>query len=59
MISPLSLSRSTLPAISRRLGGVTPDYLLVYKLLWAPQAASDSLSYDQLLTAYPNLTQIS
>ncbi|MBW4485081.1 MAG: DUF1517 domain-containing protein [Tildeniella torsiva UHER 1998/13D] len=51
-------SASDLQAALRRLGGVTPDYLLVYELLWAPQAASDSLSYDQLLTAYPDLTQI-
>ncbi|MEA5450316.1 DUF1517 domain-containing protein [Leptolyngbya sp. CCNP1308] len=52
-------SASDLQAALRRLGGVTPDYLLVYELLWAPQAASDSLSYDQLLAAYPDLTQIS
>lgn len=52
-------SATDLQAALRRLGGVTPDYLLVYELLWAPQAASNSLSYDQLLTAYPDLTQIS
>jgi uncharacterized membrane protein len=52
-------SASDLQAALRRLGGVTPDYLLVYELLWAPQAASDSLSYDEMLTAYPDLTQIS
>lgn len=44
---------------ARRLGGITPDYLLVYELLWAPQAASDSPSDDQLLTTYPDLTPIS
>ncbi|MBD1917209.1 MULTISPECIES: DUF1517 domain-containing protein [Cyanophyceae] len=48
-------SASDLQAALRRL----PDYLLVYELLWAPQAASDSLSYDQMLAAYPDLTQIS
>lgn len=52
-------SASDLQAALRRLGGVTPDYLLVYELLWAPQAASDRLSYDQMLAAYPDLTQIS
>lgn len=55
---PIS-SSDDLQAVLRRLGSVTPDYLLVYELLWAPQVASDSLSYDQMLAAYPDLTQIS
>jgi uncharacterized membrane protein len=52
-------SASDLQAALRRLGGITPDYLLIYELLWAPQDPADSLSYDQLLAAYPDLTQIS
>ncbi|HSM84175.1 MAG TPA: DUF1517 domain-containing protein [Nodosilinea sp.] len=52
-------SAADLQGVLRRLGGITPDYRLVYELLWAPQATSDSLSYDQMLTAYPDLTQIS
>ncbi|MGB3136541.1 MAG: DUF1517 domain-containing protein, partial [Nodosilinea sp.] len=52
-------SAGDLQAALQRLGGITPDYLLVYELLWAPQLASDSLSYDQLLASYPDLTQIS
>jgi uncharacterized membrane protein len=49
---------SDLQAALRRMGGITPDYLLVYELLWAPQDPSDSLSYDQMLASYPDLMQI-
>ncbi len=51
-------SASDLQAALRRLGATTPDYLLVYELLWTPQDPADSLSYDQLLTYFPDLTQI-
>ncbi len=51
-------SASDLQAALRRLGAVTPDYLMVYELLWTPQDPSDSLSYDQLLLHFPDLTQI-
>lgn len=37
------------------LGGMTSDYLMVFELLWSPQDAADSLSYDELLSEYPHL----
>lgn len=51
-------SADDLKAVLKRLGSISPSYLLVYELLWAPQDPSDSLSRDQLLTLYPDLTQI-
>lgn len=39
-------SANDLQAVLRQLGGITPDYLMVYELLWSPQDTSDSLSYD-------------
>lgn len=41
-----------------RLAGISPDYLLVFELLWSPQEATDSLTYDELLTEYSDLIQI-
>lgn len=51
-------STAELSAILKRLGGISPDYLMVYELIWTPQDASDSLSRDQLLANYADLIQI-
>jgi uncharacterized membrane protein len=51
-------STTDLQAALKRLGAVAPDYLMVYELLWSPQDASDSMSYDQMLAAYPNMVQL-
>lgn len=51
-------SANDLQAALRRLGAITPDYLMVYELLWTPQDAADSLSYDDLLSHFPDLVQI-
>jgi uncharacterized membrane protein len=51
-------SSQELQAFLQRIGSVTPDYLMVFELLWSPQEASDSLTYDELLTEYPGLVQI-
>jgi uncharacterized membrane protein len=51
-------SAAELSTILKRLGGVSPDYLMVYELIWSPQDASDSLSRDQLLANYADLIQI-
>jgi uncharacterized membrane protein len=42
----------------KRLGGITPAYLLIFELIWTPQDPADSLSRQQLLTLYPDLIQI-
>ncbi|NJO40941.1 MAG: DUF1517 domain-containing protein [Cyanobacteria bacterium RU_5_0] len=51
-------STTDLQATLQRLGAVTPDYLMVFELLWSPQDESDSLTYDELLTEYPGLVQV-
>ncbi len=51
-------STEELAAVLKRLGSVSPNYLLVYEVIWTPQDASDSLSHDQMLMHYPDLIQI-
>ena len=40
------------------IASIPSSYLLAFELLWTPQADSDSLSYDDLLTEYTNMIQI-
>lgn len=42
----------------KRLAAVTPAYMLVYELIWAPQDASDSLTRDEFITGYADMVQI-
>jgi uncharacterized membrane protein len=42
----------------QRLGAISPDYLLIYELLWTPQDESDSLSREELIALYPDLVQL-
>ncbi len=42
-----------------RISLVTPESLLRFELIWSPQDESDSLTYDELLTEYTGLIQIS
>ncbi len=51
-------SAADLQAALQRLGAISPDHLMVYELLWSPQDAGDSLSYDQMLAAYPDMVQL-
>lgn len=41
-----------------QLAAISPEYLMVFELLWSPQDASDSLTYDELLTEYTDMVQI-
>ncbi|MBW4657531.1 MAG: DUF1517 domain-containing protein [Drouetiella hepatica Uher 2000/2452] len=52
------LSAQDLQAALKRIGGISPDYLMVFELLWSPQNSADSLTYDELLTEYQGLVQI-
>lgn len=52
------MSANELKAALKKLGSVTPDYLMVYEVLWSPQDESDSLSEDELMLNYPNLFRI-
>ena len=40
------------------IASMPSSHLLVFELLWSPQADSDSLTYDELLTEYTNMIQI-
>lgn len=51
-------SAEELRSALQQVAAITPDYLLVFELLWSPQEATDSLSYDDLLTQYSDMVQI-
>jgi uncharacterized membrane protein len=40
------------------LASCPADYLLAFELLWSPQDASHSLTYDELLSEYTDMVQI-
>ncbi len=40
------------------IASIPASHLLVFELLWSPQADTDSLTYDELLTEYSNMIQI-
>ncbi|PZV13841.1 MAG: hypothetical protein DCF20_14320 [Pseudanabaena sp.] len=40
------------------IASIPVSHLLVFELLWSPQADTDSLTYDELLEEYSNMTQI-
>ncbi len=42
-----------------KVASVRSDYLMKVELLWSPQEEGNSLSYDELLTEYTNMIQIS
>jgi uncharacterized membrane protein len=58
LIDSTIYSAEDLQKILQRLGGISPEYLLVFELLWSPQDATDSLTRDELLTEYSDLIQI-
>lgn len=51
-------STDELTAALKQLASISPDYLLIFELLWNPQNDQDSLSRDELLADYPDLVQI-
>lgn len=51
-------SADEVQAALQKLGAVTPDYLLVFELLWTPQAESDSLTSEDLLLEYSDMVQL-
>ena len=44
--------------VLKKLASLNSDYLLVFELLWTPEAEGDSLTYDEMLSEYPDLLQI-
>lgn len=51
-------SEAELKAALEAIAAIPPSHLLVFELLWSPQAATDSLTYDELLTEYSDMVQI-
>jgi uncharacterized membrane protein len=51
-------SEADLKAALEAIAAIPPSYLLVFELLWSPQAETDSLTYDELLTEYSDMVQI-
>ncbi|MEL6353737.1 MAG: DUF1517 domain-containing protein, partial [Cyanobacteria bacterium J06627_28] len=52
------MSTEELRTALKRLGAITPDYLMIYEVLWSPQDASDSLTDEELLLNYPKMFQL-
>jgi uncharacterized membrane protein len=42
----------------QKLAAITPEYLLIFELLWSPENEIDSLTYDELLIHYSDMIQI-
>jgi uncharacterized membrane protein len=42
----------------RKIALISSDYLLTFELLWTPQAETDSLSYDEMLSEYSDMQPI-
>ncbi len=40
------------------IAAIPASHLLVFELMWSPQAETDSLTYDELLTEYSSMIQI-
>jgi uncharacterized membrane protein len=51
-------SPETLRQALSRLGSIGSEQLLAVEILWTPQASDDTLSTDDMLAYYPNLTLI-
>lgn len=52
------MSTEDLRIALKRLGSITPDYLMIYEVLWSPQDATDSLTDEELLLNYPKMFQL-
>jgi uncharacterized membrane protein len=51
-------TESALKESLQKLAAIPLDYLMVFELLWSPQDAQDSLTYEELLTEYTDMAQI-
>jgi uncharacterized membrane protein len=57
LFSPIHTT-DDLRAALQTLGAVSTDYLLILELLWNPQDSKESLTYDEMLTHYPDLVAL-
>lgn len=51
-------THEALSQVLEKVASLPSDYLMAFELLWSPQNASDSLTYDELLTEYTNMVQL-
>lgn len=51
-------SEAELQTALKAIAEISPSHLLIFELLWSPQAETDSLTYDELLTEYSDMVQI-
>ncbi|MBK4731933.1 DUF1517 domain-containing protein [Oxynema sp. CENA135] len=42
----------------RQIGGISSEQLLAFEVLWAPQAKGDTLTSDDVMAVYPNLSLV-
>ena len=52
------MSVEELKTALKRLGAITPEYLMIYEILWSPQDENDSLTEEELLLNYPKMFQL-
>lgn len=48
-------TEETLREALQNLAAIPPDYLMVFEVLWSPQASNDHLTYDEMLSEYASL----
>jgi uncharacterized membrane protein len=51
-------SQAELQTALEAIAAIPASHLLIFELLWSPQAETDSLTYDELLTEYSDMVQI-
>lgn len=51
-------STEELRAVLSKLGGMSPEYLMVLELIWSPQDASDTMTQDEFTEEYTNLLKL-
>ncbi len=42
----------------QKLASIPSEYLKVFEVIWTPQNAGDTLTYDELLAQYPDMVQL-
>lgn len=55
---PTINSIQTLTDTLKKVQLMSPDYLMVFELLWSPQSANDSLTTEEMLTKYADMIPI-
>jgi uncharacterized membrane protein len=51
-------STEALEAALKRISSLSPEYLLIFELIWTPEAEGDSMTYDEMLMEYSDMLQI-